>query len=512
MSEGSNVWCNGERAPRRLWTVLCAGLLVLAAGCGSVALSVKKPTGTKVEMYEKVKWFWLCGPDWLTWWHKVEAKTVQAGSPCQLDLAAHSNWLDSTLTFFPRQYRASFDLSAVETYPQTPSSVVEVRYMKEAVPPKHQELIRLWQGGRTLDVLTHLPPDVLGDVLYSLGYKFKDLLNREVAPDVQKRAAADFNAMLQGPEPTPKEVESWLKSFLTKEQLDQLCGWVRDGVELRDARWVPLGGEPQDKNMPAFWRLLKDTLGLFVKEREVRETRVDFFKDVILRDLLVMQVESKLVNVNTLRFYAEVVTFDTTYYTDRVTPEVDLVQDIGLAEVVRPTLEQEAELQKYGMTRATRLDAPSREEAIRRGLPPIGLNATRMTSLRSQVIGTLLEGEMAYVIIWNNPAQQDPVRFLTTVVTVGPYGMARVWATKEGRDLGVATASFDSPRAPVASVLACAAHCLGKCTGLFVTPTRPVAVIAFGTRTLAPWTHIPMPPVNQEKVASELEPTVGETK
>ncbi len=486
--------------------VLLAALVVLATGCETVALSVDQPVGARVELYEKAKWFGGCGPDWGTRWNKLFLKTVERGNPCEMELEAESNWLDSAVTFFPRKYRACFDLSVMTTYPKTPSSMVEVRYLREVVPVKHQEIVRLWHAGRTLEALTRLPVGVLADVLYNLGDKFKGVL-KEVRPAVQEMAAKDFKALLEAPKsPSPAEVESWLKSFLSKEQLAQICEWVREGVVLRDVKWVRLGGTPKHEDVPVFWRLIKDFVELFIRQPEIRSTQVDFLDDVILRHLMVKNVEKKLVNLATLKFYAEILTFDTTYYGKRAVPAIDLVQDIGLTDIVRPTTEQEEALKEpWGMTRTVELGRGDRAEAIRAGLPPVSLETIRVTSIRSQVIGALLEGEMAYVVIWNNPRETDPVRFLTTVITTNPYGMARVWALRGNTELCEATGAFDKVDAPLGSVAAWVVKLFDQ-RSLFIKFDKPLAVVSFGRRRLEPWSEMPRKRVSYVEPMRELEP------
>ncbi len=491
---------------RRSWAVLSAVALIVAAGCGSISLSVEQPPGTRVQVYQKAKWLGFCGPDWGTSWTKLAAKTVKTGEPCEFELDAREGWFGYASTWFPRKYRACFDLSAMDVYPKTPSSMVEIRYSKEAIPPKHQDIVRLWHEGRTLDMLTHLPVDVLADVLYNLGDNFKRML-WEMKPEVQEKAAKDLKALLEAQEaPSYKEVESWLKSFLTAEQLGQVCQWVEKGVTLSDVRWVRLGGEPKHKDLPVFWRLLKSCVEMFIRQPEIRSMHVNFFDDVILRDLLVNKVETKLVNVGMLRFYAEVLTYDTTYFSERSLLAVDLVQDIGLAEIVRPTVEEEAELQRFGMTRSVKLERTERANAIRSGLPPVGLQAIQVTAIRSQVIGALLEGEVAYIVIWSNPRKMDPVRYLTTVVTTGPYGMARVWALRGADELCETTAAFDMGTAPPVTGLASWVISVLDQRGLFVRLEKPLAIVALGRRSIAPWSDMPKPPVSFVKPMEELEP------
>jgi hypothetical protein len=334
-------------------------------------------------------------------------------------------------------------------------------------------------------------------------------------------------------------MESWLKSFLTVEQLGQVCRWVRNGVSIDEVRWVPLGGEPKAENAPPITvNLPAKILDLFIRVPEVRTTRVDLFEDVILRDLLVHRVESKLVNVNALKFYAEVKTFDTTYYSDRAVPAIDLVQDTGLVAGVSPNKEQMEELATYGMTRSeagtrefvsadgkvkvapfglrppgdVRADdgtyklgygAEENRETIRRGLTPIALDKFPMTCVRSQIIGALLEGEMAYVIIWNNPRKSDPVRYLTTVITTSPYGMARIWALRDGSPVCEARAAFDSTDAPIGMLVSWAIRVLDQ-RALFFDLDKPVAAFAFGRRPLAPWSDMPRQPLSNVKMMQEL--------
>ncbi len=504
MFEGHRPLNSATSKSRHSLVILLAALAVVATGCSTVAISVEEPAGAQVEVYQKSKWFGCFGPDWGTGWSKVTASVVKTGEPCEMELAAMNNWVHSAMTFFPRQYRASIDLSNMTTYPTTPTSMVEVRYVREVIPAKHQDVVRLWHAGRTLDVLTHLPPDVLADVLYSLGARFRDIL-REIKPELQEMAAADLKVLLEAAEqPSAKELESWLKSFLTKEQLDQICEWVEDGVTLRTVKWERLGGGPEQENVPSLWRFLKSTIEIFIRQPNIRSTHVDFFEDVILRDLLVKRVETKLVNIGMLRFYAEIKTFDTTYYSDRVVPDIDIVQDIGIAEIVRPNAEQERELQRFGMTRSVRLDPKARAEAIRSGLPPVGLGTTKVTALQSQALGALLEGEMAYIVIWNDPKEIDPRRFLTTVITTTPYGMAQVWAIEGNKPLGSAVGAFDKYDAPLGSLAKWVVSLLDQ-RELVVRLNKPVAVIALGRRRLDPWKRMPRKSVSHLKPSQELE-------
>jgi hypothetical protein len=395
----------------------------------------------------------------------------------------------------------------MKTYPTTPANVIEVRYVREVIPTKYQDIIRLWHEGRTLDVLTHVPVDVLADVLYNLGSKFTDLVKEEVPKDVQVRAANELKQLLEASESaSPKEVESWLKSFLTKEQLDQLCGWVRDGVILADLKWERVGGGSKEQGAPAAVRLVFGVVDLFIRVPRVRCSHVNLFEDVIVRDLLVKKVETKLVNLEALKFYGEFMTWDTTYYSDRTMPAIDLVQDIGLTDVVRPTPDQEAKLQMLEMTRSVRLDDKARADAIRRGLPPVSLQGMKITTLHSQAIGALLEGEMAYIVIWHNPRKTDPVRFLTTVITTTPYGMARVWALRGNEHLCDAVAAFDHKDAPIGALVSWVIDVIDQ-RGLFVRLDKPLAVVALGRRRIEPWLSAPEPPVSNVKMMEQLEPT-----
>ncbi len=490
---------------RSSWIILSVALMIAVVGCGTVAVTVEEPAGTKVELYEKAKWFGGCGPDWGTRWSKVSASIVKTGEPTEMELEAMNSWLESTLTCFPRQYRALIDMSSITTYPTTPTSMVEIRYAREVIPAKHQDIIRLWYAGRTLDVLTNLPVDVLGDVIYNLGDKFAGIW-AEVRPELRDKAVADLEKLMVIEQPSPKAVETWLMSFLNKEQLAQICDWVRSGVTLRTIKWEPLGGAPKQKGVPALWRLLKGTVELVIKQPNIRSTSVDFLEDVILRGIVVKRVETKLVNVGMLKFYADIKTFDTTYYSDRVVPSLDLVQDIGIADIVRPSTAQEIELQRFGMTRAVQLDPKARAEAIRNGLPPVGLKSTKVTAIRSQLLGALLEGEMAFIVIWNNPVEIDPDRFLTTVITTTPYGMARVWAFRGNGDLmGSATGSFNKNTAPIGMLASWVIDLVDQ-RAAFVKLNKPVAVIAFGRRRLAPWKDAATKPVSYLKASEELEP------
>jgi hypothetical protein len=478
--------------------------LLASVGCQSVAVSVEQPVGARVELYKKAKWFGAFGPEWGTSWDNVTYQTVEPARPVELELRATSSWVERTFFNRHHRYRACFDLTSIKTYDGTPGSVVEVRYLREVIPPKHQDILRLWHEGRTLDALTHVPVDVLADVLYNLGGKFKLLLDREVPAELQVQAAKDFRILLEAADQaSPKEVESWLKSFLTKEQLTQVCGWVKNGVTLTDVRWVRLGGEPKHEGVPVFWRVIKGFVELFVRQPEIRCTRVDFLRDVIVRDLLVKKVESKLVSSKRLKYYAEVLTYDTTYYSDRALPQLNLVEDTGLAEVVAPTAEQEAELQRFGMTRSVRLDPKARAAAIRDGLPPVGLKATQVTTLRSQVVGALIEGELAYVVVWNNPKKDDPVRYLTTVITTTPYGMADVWAYRGSKRVMHATAAFEKPTGPVGNLLMWVVGVLDQ-RELFVKLDKPLAVFAFGPRRIDPFPRRSLDPVSLKEPAEEL--------
>jgi hypothetical protein len=484
--------------------VLVALTLLVSVGCRSVAVSVEQPVGTRVELYKKAKWFGAFGPEWWTGWDKVTYQTVEAGKPAELELQASSSWVEKTFFSRHRRYRACFDFTQISTYPGTPSSFVEVRYVREVIPPKHQDVLRLWHEGRTLDALTHVPVDVLADVLYNLGDKFKRLLEREVPDAVQVKAAKDLRVLLEAAgQASPKEVESWLKSFLTKEQLAQVCGWVEDGVTLTDVRWVQLGGEPKHEGVPAFWRVLKGFVGLFIRQPQIRSTRVDFLKDVIVRGLLVRKVETRLVTTARLKYYAEMLTYDTSYYADRALPQLNLVEDIGLADVMAPSEAEEAELQRYGMTRSVRLDPRATAAAIRDGLPPVGVKATRVTTLRSQLLGALLEGELAYVVVWNNPKKSDPVRYLTMVITTTPYGMANVWAYRGSECVMQATAAFEKSQSPVGSLLSWVIGVLDQ-RELFVKLEKPLAVFAFGPRRIQPFGRLSTEPVSLKEAADEL--------
>ena len=504
------VWQKSGLFPaQRLGLFVALSLMVITAGCGSVAVSVEKPVGTQVQLYEKGKWFGFAGPDWGTGWDKTSAGIVEMNEPAQLELDAASNWFTRTMTIWPTQYRAAFDMSQMTVYPNTPTSCIEVKYVRDVIPTEHQDVIKYWHQGRTLDALTNLPVDVLADVLYNLGDKFKSLLDEEVSPAVQERAARDFRAMLESPkQPSPKQVEAWLKSLLTAEQLGELTDWVEEGVTLRDVKWVRLGGEPRQKDLPVFWRGLKGFVELFIRQPEIRSTRVDFLNDVIIRDLLTSQVETKLVNLSAMQFYIEAKTFKTTYYSDRVVPALDIVEEVALAEVIRPTPAEEAELQQFGMTRSVRFDRDARSAAIRSGLPPVSLERTLVTSVRSQVLGALLENEMAYVVVWNNPREADPVKFITTVITTGPYGMARISALRGDEKLCEAYAPFNRSSAPIGTLASWVVDVLDQ-RSLFVDLKEPVAVFAFGNRRIAPFDALPRNHVSQVAPMLELEPAAG---
>lgn len=485
---------------------LLLSLIILAAGCGSVAVSVEQPAGTRVEMFEKNKWFGAAGPTWCMGWDKVADQTVQGANPAELYFSTPTNWFTRTFTVFPDQYRAMIDLSKIQTFPNTPTSVVEVRYLQEGIPAEHQDVIRLWHEGRTLDALTNLPVEVLANVLYNLGDNWKNMLNREVPPSLQERAAQEFKTMLEAEKaPSPKEVESWLKSFLTTEQLSQMLGWIRNGVTLKDVRWVRLGGEPKHKDLPIFWRAVKGFLELFIRQPEIRSVKINFFEDIIIRDLMATRVETKLVNLDALKFYAEVKTFETTYYSDRVMPALELIQDIGVCEIVRPTADEEESLKRYGMTRTRKFEQPDRAQTIRKGLPPMALDPTLITTVRSQVLGAILDNQLAYVIIWNNPKTSDPERFITTVVTTDPYGMARVWAVKGNQRIAEAYKPFDRTNAPVGRLVEWTVSALDQ-RSFFTDIERPVAVFAFGNRRIEPWNGKRHDPSTSVPPMRELEP------
>ena len=53
---------------RSSWIILSVALMIAVVGCGTVAVTVEEPAGTKVELYEKAKWFGGCGPDWARPW------------------------------------------------------------------------------------------------------------------------------------------------------------------------------------------------------------------------------------------------------------------------------------------------------------------------------------------------------------------------------------------------------------------------------------------------------------
>jgi len=464
----------------RSGVVLALVLALLAGGCGSVALCVKQPVGAQVEVREKGKWLGAFGPDWLTGWNVVVDQKIAAAEPVEMELEAYTSWLDELITLFPRRYRARFDLSTMELAPKTPTDLVEIRYVRDDIPEKYQHIIQMWHAGKTLDVLTNLPLGVLADVLYNLGGNFTRLM-KEVDRKVVEKAAKDFGEMVQnakaGNPPTPKEVESWLKSFLSVEQLGEILGWVRDGIHLESVRWVPLGGLPVQKDAPLFWKLVFGVVDLVIRQPEVRTTKVNLFEDVILRHLLARTTRIKLVRLSTLKFYAEFITYDTTYYSDRAIPAIDLIQASGLAKIADTTAEQEAELQRFGMTSS--VAAPKGKE-----------KPTMVTSLRSQILGALIEGEMAYVVVWNNPQKRDPVRYLTTLITTGPYGMARVWAMRGDMELCEFSGAFEEREAPITELVSWIVSLVDQ-RRLFVQLEKPVAVIAFGRRRIAPWSERP---------------------
>ncbi len=501
MSERRSASSGVTRAIVRGSLVLIVAAVLLAAGCrGTVALSVNQPVGARVELVQKGKWFGSFGPEYGTNWKRVVLKTVQTGSPCIMELATNG------------RYRAYFDLSQMEVYDSTPTSMVEIRYEKEVVPPKYQEIIRLWDESRILDMICRLPIDVVADVLYTLGDIFKDRILADVEPAVLQQAATQLKAMLEAEtEPSPKEMESWLKSFLKAEQLLELCKWVAaDSVPVVERRYVPRGGRPEIRGSQSLFPAVVDSLvdALFSRDLEVKGRHVNIYREVILRGLLTKKVESKLVNPGLLRFYAEIVPYGATYYSDRALPPIDLLQDIGIAEVVQPTDEQEAELRRFGMTRAVKLEAEDRAMAIRKGLPPVSLKPTKVTAFRSQILGALLEDQMAYAVIWNNPVQQDTARYLTTFVTTNPYGMARVWTVRSGRVLWDAQAALRVPDRSEASLVEWVTSMLQH-SGAQVA-LRPVAVVSFGLRPLAPWRSVSQKPVSFVTAAQELEPTPTE--
>jgi len=548
-SSGAREWGN------RSCMILPIVLLTLAAGCSSVVVGLEQPVGAKVELYEKGKWFGSFGPDWGTGWNKVLLRSVEAGDPCEVELEAEADWLDSAFTWWPRQYRAKFDLSNIVVYPTTPTSVVEVRYAKEAVPEKYQHILYLWQQNRTPEVLMNLPIDVLANVLYHLGDVFKDDILAGVSAEQQQAAGERLKAMLESPtEPSPKEVEAWLKSFLSAEQFGKLCYYVRHGVRWSDEKWVSVLGDPKPKGIPVFWKVLFGVLDLFVRQAEVWRMDVDFYR-LIVRDLMVRTTESKLVNLGTLKFYAEVYTCGTSDYTALAVPAIDLVQDVGLADIIRPTIEQEAELQRFGMTRNVRLDPKARAEAIRSGLPPAGLQTIPVTAMHSQILGALLEGETAILIIWNNPVTTDPERYLTTLVTVDPQGLGRVWVLKRDRVLAARSGDNAQPMKMAKdesySIFKSVLHVGtfgsgGSFAGAYqpliewlksefkqtqelvmltgelvgypgvvsdpegsVSVPDPIAVIKFGRRRREPWKDMAQEPVSYVKPMKELEPVEG---
>ena len=510
MFEGSHVSFGSRKITRLGWALALGAALLLPTGCRSVALKVEQPPGARVELYRKAKWFLAFGPDWGTPWTSVSAGVVNPDQPPVMDLEAVGSWLEGVITMFPRRYRACFDLSKAEVYPGTSKNLVEIWRVREVVPPKHQEIVRLWQKGRTLDALTRLPLDVLADVLYNLGGNFRRLLG-ELTPAEQEKAAKALKAMLEaGEQPSSHEVEVWLKSFLNKEQLDQLCGWVRDGVTLKDIRWVKLGGRPQDKDIPVFWELLQDVMDVFIREPEIRTTTVDFYNDVILRNLLVKTVESRLVHLPAVKVYAEVRTFDCSYFSDRVMPELDLVQgQVKPLEVAVPVKEDAAELLRTGSTTSIRLDPEAHADAVARGLPLLG-KGMKVSSIHSQVLGAVLSNELAYVVVWHNPRKTDVDRFLTTVVTTDPYGMSKIWAMRGDDVLCEATATFDEEDAtPLGSFVKFIASVLDQ-RGLFVKLDKPLAVIAFGNRPLAPWASRETAPISRDALKNELAPGATE--
>ena len=91
------------------------------------------------------------------------------------------------------------------------------------------------------------------------------------------------------------------------------------------------------------------------------------------------------------------------------------------------------------------------------------------------------------------------------MVTTNPYGMARVWAYCDGRELAAATAAFDTNKPPLGELVAWILRLVDQ-RELFVKLNKPLAVIAFGRRRLEPWSDEPPKPVSFEKPSQELEP------
>ncbi len=518
------------------WALL-ALFAILAAGCSTVGLQVSQPVGAEVELYQKGKWFSSFGPDWGTRWHKVSVQSVDADTNPVLELEARDGWLGRTFTAFPRRYRARFDLSSIDLYPGTSQNLVEVWRVREVVPPEHQRTVDLWQQGRTLDALVRLPLPAFADVLYSMGHRFENLC-REVPSDRLREARAMYDEwattyLETSQSPSPISYEIMLKYLFNPQQLDRLLSWADRGVTLRETRWTGRDS----------WGLLR----LIPFPRTYR-TRINIYEDVVLRHLLERKVERTLVHAPTFEVFAEVRTFDTSYFSDRVLPEINLIQGQPkpvsvqvpeLADVdellrtghTRPLLVDGVSIAAYQQDRATlvQMGSPDQQaramsfeeahageaesdpvtltyeekvEALRSGLPLPKDVSLDVTSLHSQVLGAVLSNQLAYIVIWRSPREVDTSQFLTTVVTVEPEGMARVWAIRNNRVLRTARGAFPDGRAPAANVVRFVGRTLG---GLFHRSERPVAVFAFGNRELAPWTDIDREPVDRVDLIREFK-------
>jgi len=166
-----------------------------------------------------------------------------------------------------------------------------------------------------------------------------------------------------------------------------------------------------------------------------------------------------------------------------------------------------------------------------------------------------LEGETAILIIWNNPVTTDPERYLTTLVTVDPQGLGRVWVLKRDRVLAARSGDNAQPMKMAKdesySIFKSVLHVgtfgsggsfagayqpliewlksefkqtqeLGMLTGELVgypgvvsdpegsvSVPDPIAVIKFGRRRREPWKDMAQEPVSYVKPMKELEPVEG---
>ncbi|MFW6158527.1 MAG: hypothetical protein ACOC8E_04130 [Planctomycetota bacterium] len=536
--------CSGAgRVGRTGWIGLALAVAMLAAGCGTVGLKVSQPVGTRVELYQKGKWFDAFGPDWGTAWHKVNLQAVDPDRGPTLELEATNSWAERTITAFPRRYRVRFDLADIDLYPGTSDNLVEVWRVREVVPPKYQRVVDLWQQGKTLDALVRLPLPAFADVLYSLGDNFKDL-----CADVPEKRLAEAREMYDQwantylettKSPSPIVYEVTLKYLFDAEQLDRLLDWIRDGVTLKDISWTG----------PDSWGLLR-----VIPFPRTRTTRINIYEDVVLRHLLERKVERCLVHAPTLEVFAEVRTFDTTYFSDRVLPQINLIQgqprpvtvavpekdDVDLllrTGRTAPMLVEGATVEEYAeargalvqlgtphqQTRSVRSGAPDegkagassvalshgdKVETLRRGLPLPNDTSLNVTSLHSQVLGAVLANQLAYVVVWNNPEKIDASRFLTTVVTADPHGMAKVWAIRDNEVLCTATGTFRS-RTGFAGLTGVVEFVVDSLGGLVYRSEKPVAVFAFGNRELEPWTEMRREPVSRVDLIKEFKALQG---